>query len=69
MSSSLNIEKPFAAPVVDSLAVRVVVDSRYERFLRKADHSSVAIEHVGGIGAIIGLRYLAEMFGVNWIGD
>ena len=24
---------------------------------------------VGGIAAIIGLRYLAEAFGVNWIGD
>ena len=24
---------------------------------------------IGGIAAIIGLRYLAEMTGVNWIGD
>ncbi len=24
---------------------------------------------IGGIAVIIGLRYLAEMFGVNWIGD
>jgi hypothetical protein len=24
---------------------------------------------VVGIGAIIGLRYIAELFGVNWIGD
>ena len=49
MSPDLTIQKPFAAPVVESLAVRVVVDSRYERFLRKATHPSVSIEHVGGI--------------------
>lgn len=24
---------------------------------------------VGGIGAIIGLRYFAEMSGVNWVGE
>lgn len=24
---------------------------------------------IGGIAMIIGLRYIAEMFGVNWIGD
>ncbi|MCZ6447176.1 MAG: MBL fold metallo-hydrolase [Alphaproteobacteria bacterium] len=49
MSPELNIQKPFAAPVVESLAVRVVVDSRYERFLQKATHHFVSIEHVGGI--------------------
>ncbi|NQU70631.1 MAG: MBL fold metallo-hydrolase [Rhodospirillales bacterium] len=49
MNTSLNIQEPFAPPVVESLAVRVVVDSRYERFLMKADHPSVSIEHVGGI--------------------
>ncbi|MCY4548987.1 MAG: MBL fold metallo-hydrolase [Defluviicoccus sp.] len=42
-------QTPFEAPVVDSLAVRVVVDSHYERFLPKAEHAHVAIEHVGGI--------------------
>jgi 7,8-dihydropterin-6-yl-methyl-4-(beta-D-ribofuranosyl)aminobenzene 5'-phosphate synthase len=40
---------PFAAPVVDRLSVRVIVDSRYERFLPKATHKSCAIEHVGAI--------------------
>lgn len=40
---------PFKAPVVDELAVRVVVDSRYERFLPKASPSRVGIEHVGRI--------------------
>lgn len=38
---------PFTAPVVDELSVRVVVDSRYERFLPKETHPHVAIEHVG----------------------
>jgi 7,8-dihydropterin-6-yl-methyl-4-(beta-D-ribofuranosyl)aminobenzene 5'-phosphate synthase len=49
MSESLAPKKPFAAPVVDQLSVRVVVDSRYERFLPKATHPFVAIEHVGGV--------------------
>ena len=40
---------PFQAPVVESLAVRVVVDSHYERFLPRAEHDHVAIEHVGSI--------------------
>jgi len=40
---------PFKAPVVDSLSVRVVVDSHYERFLPKATHPRVAIEHVGRV--------------------
>ena len=39
----------FVAPVVDELSVRVVVDSRYERFLPKASHPLVRIEHVGRI--------------------
>jgi len=37
---------PFTAPIVDELSVRVVVDSRYERFLPKETHPQVAIEHV-----------------------
>ena len=40
---------PFEAPVVDDLTIRVMVDSRYERFLPKAMHSLVQIEHVGRI--------------------
>ena len=40
---------PFKAPVVDELSVRVVVDSRYERFLPKASHPLVRIEHVGRV--------------------
>lgn len=41
--------KPFSAPVVDHLSVRVVVDSRYEHFMPKETHPQVKIEHVGGI--------------------
>jgi 7,8-dihydropterin-6-yl-methyl-4-(beta-D-ribofuranosyl)aminobenzene 5'-phosphate synthase len=49
MSQSLAPAKPFVAPMVDRLSVRVVVDSRYERFLPKATHPFVTIEHVGQI--------------------
>lgn len=49
MSADLKIRTPFEAPVVDQLAVRVVVDSHYERFLPKATHPFVKIEHVAGI--------------------
>ena len=42
-------QTPFRAPAVDSLSVRVVVDSHYERFLPRAEHEHVAIEHVGSI--------------------
>src|SRR5262245_19867112 len=45
----MNVTNPFEAPVVDELSVRVVVDSSYERFLPKATHPSVQIEHVGRI--------------------
>jgi len=44
-----NIRVPFAPPVVDRLSVRVVVDSHYERFLPKASHPVIRIEHVGEI--------------------
>jgi 7,8-dihydropterin-6-yl-methyl-4-(beta-D-ribofuranosyl)aminobenzene 5'-phosphate synthase len=40
---------PFEAPRVDELTIRVMVDSRYERFLPKAMHPLVQIEHVGRI--------------------
>ncbi len=49
MNDKLAPRKPFAAPIVDQLAVRVVVDSRYERFLPKSTHAFVAIEHVGQV--------------------
>ena len=40
---------PFAAPVVDHLSIRIVVDSRYEIILPKETHPFVTIEHVGDI--------------------
>ncbi len=49
MSTTPESSSPFTAPVVDSLSIRVVVDSHYERFLPKASHASVAIEHTGEI--------------------
>jgi 7,8-dihydropterin-6-yl-methyl-4-(beta-D-ribofuranosyl)aminobenzene 5'-phosphate synthase len=36
----------FTAPIVDSLAVRVVVDSAYDLFMPEAVHPAVRIEHV-----------------------
>ncbi len=36
----------FSAPTVDSLAMRVVVDSAYDRFIDDATHPAVRIEHV-----------------------
>src|SRR5690242_8829303 len=41
--------QPFGAPVVDSLSVRVVVDSVFDQFMPKATHPMVTIEHVGRI--------------------
>ena len=38
MSTSPETSSPFAAAVVDSLAIRAVVDSRYEHFHPKASH-------------------------------
>lgn len=49
MSKSALLRKSFIPPVVDQISVRVIVDSRYERFLPKAAHPFVAIEHVGAI--------------------
>jgi len=46
MSSELTRAEMFAAPVVESLSVRVVVDSSYDRFIANASHPMVAIEHV-----------------------
>jgi len=49
MSLKLDTRAPFAPPVVDRVSIRVVVDSHYERFLPKATHPVVGIEHVGEI--------------------
>lgn len=50
----------FQPPVVDSLSVRVVVDSRYERFLPKASHPQVAVEHIGRIPGRPDMTFAAE---------
>src|ERR1700733_6787056 len=39
--------KPFQAPLVDRLSVRLVVDSYHDIFMPKAEHPHVRIEHVG----------------------
>lgn len=39
----------FNPPVVDALSVRVLVDSRYERFLPRLTHPHVKVEHIGRI--------------------
>ncbi len=50
----------FYAPVVDELSVRVVVDSRYERFLPKASHPLVRIEHSGRVPGRPDMTYACE---------
>ena len=50
----------FQPPVVDSLSVRVVVDSRYERFLPKASHPLAQIEHVGRIAGRLDMTLACE---------
>lgn len=45
----MNKQTPFEAPVVDELSVRVVVDSHYDRFLPKAEHPVVKIEHISQV--------------------
>ena len=38
------MDAPFKAPVVDSLSVRVVVDSVFDQFMPKATHPMCRIE-------------------------
>ena len=45
----MRSNEPFKPPVVESLSVRVVVDSVFDQFMPKATHPMVAIEHVGRI--------------------
>ncbi|MEK9683089.1 MAG: MBL fold metallo-hydrolase [Rhodospirillaceae bacterium] len=44
-----RLHAPFEPPIVDSLSIRVLVDSAYERFLPKASHDFCSISHVGKI--------------------
>ena len=46
MSIELIKAEPFTAPVVESLSVRLLVDSFYDRFISDASHPMAAIEHV-----------------------
>jgi 7,8-dihydropterin-6-yl-methyl-4-(beta-D-ribofuranosyl)aminobenzene 5'-phosphate synthase len=46
---TLATAKPFKAPTVASLSVRVVVDSFFDQFMPKATHPYVQIEHVSRI--------------------
>ena len=43
---ALEAAAPFAAPTVDRLSVRLVVDSYHDIFMPKAEHPHVKIEHV-----------------------
>jgi 7,8-dihydropterin-6-yl-methyl-4-(beta-D-ribofuranosyl)aminobenzene 5'-phosphate synthase len=46
MNVEIERAEPFATPVVESLSVRLVVDSVYDRFIVDATHPMVKIEHV-----------------------
>ena len=46
---SLTIAEPFTPPVVDTLSVRIVVDSFFDQFMPKQTHPMVRIEHVSRI--------------------
>jgi 7,8-dihydropterin-6-yl-methyl-4-(beta-D-ribofuranosyl)aminobenzene 5'-phosphate synthase len=46
MATETSGNPAFAAPIVESLAVRVVVDSAYDLFMPDAAHPAVRIEHV-----------------------
>ena len=46
---SIEVARPFQAPMVDRLSVRLVVDSYFDLFMPKATHPHVAIEHVARI--------------------
>jgi 7,8-dihydropterin-6-yl-methyl-4-(beta-D-ribofuranosyl)aminobenzene 5'-phosphate synthase len=46
---SLEISRPFQPPTVESLAVRLVVDSYFDLFMPKATHPCCRIEHVSRI--------------------
>jgi len=46
---SLTAAKPFQAPTVKSLSVRLVVDSYFDQFMPRAEHPYCRIEHVSRI--------------------
>ena len=61
---SKNNQKPYAVPVVDSLTIRIVVDSRYENILPKESHRFVNIDHVGDIPGKL-IQTLAAEWGLS----
>lgn len=46
---SLQLSTPFAAPTVEALSVRVVVDSFFDQFMPKQTHPLAQVEHVSRI--------------------
>ena len=46
MDTELTKAEAFAAPIVESLSVRLLVDLFYDRFISDASHPMVKIEHV-----------------------
>ncbi len=51
---------PFKAPVVDSLSIQVIVDSRYENYLPKETHAFARVEHIGDIPGKLMQTFAAE---------
>ncbi len=49
MTQSLAPKSPFAAPMIDRLRIRVVVDSAYDLFAPKQAHDDVAVEYFGRV--------------------
>jgi 7,8-dihydropterin-6-yl-methyl-4-(beta-D-ribofuranosyl)aminobenzene 5'-phosphate synthase len=60
----MNKQSPFCAPIVDSLTIRIVVDSRYEAILPKESHPLITIEHLGEIPGRI-MQTLAAEWGLS----
>ena len=46
---TITTAEPFRAPTVESLSVRVVVDSFFDQFMPKQEHPSAKVEHVSRI--------------------
>ncbi len=49
MTDDLAPKAPFAAPTIDRLSIRVVVDSAYDLFAAKHEHHHVDVEHYGRV--------------------
>lgn len=60
----MKAQTPYSIPVVDSLTIRVVVDSRYENILPKESHRFVNVDHVGDIPGKV-IHTLAAEWGLS----